>query len=401
MPRPIKWPPTIRRVGGKDVVKVTVAGQRTQVTLGPTGSPEARAEYLRILAEAEAVGLAATASGRRIALVGEVLADYLDRARTEVEKRQYERVRAAMKPAARLYGHTPAAQFGPVALRAVRDQYIRSGYCRRLCNQMTSLVRQAFRLAVEREQVPVEVHLRLKTLGPLLAGKTTAPDHPRVLPVDRAIVDATLPHLPPIVADMVRVQLLTGCRPGEVCLLRGADVTRPWQTFDGVAVWLFRLSKHKTAWKGGERNVPLGPRAQAILLPYLDSRDANAYCFSPAESRRQWEAAKRAARKTPVQPSQVRRAEELAARRLREPPEKQAGSRYTTGSYGAAIARACEAAGIEPWAPNRLRHEAGTRVGADHGREDAQALLGHSTPTTTAIYAELSERAGRVAAKDG
>jgi hypothetical protein len=46
-----------------------------------------------------------------------------------------------------------------------------------------------------------------------------------VLPVADTAVDATLPHLPPIVADMVRVQRLTGARPGEICILRPADIS--------------------------------------------------------------------------------------------------------------------------------------------------------------------------------
>jgi hypothetical protein len=39
-------------------------------------------------------------------------------------------------------------------------------------------------------------------------------------------VERTLPHLPPMVADMVRIQRFVGCRPAEVCLLRPADLDR-------------------------------------------------------------------------------------------------------------------------------------------------------------------------------
>jgi hypothetical protein len=44
-----------------------------------------------------------------------------------------------------------------------------------------------------------------------------APELPPVRPVDDEVVEATLPYLPEIVADMVRLQRLTGARPGEVC----------------------------------------------------------------------------------------------------------------------------------------------------------------------------------------
>ena len=51
--------------------------------------------------------------------------------------------------------------------------------------------------------------------------------HPQpVRPVEGAVVDATLSHLSNIVADMVRFQLLTDCRPGELCILRPIDIDR-------------------------------------------------------------------------------------------------------------------------------------------------------------------------------
>ena len=47
-----------------------------------------------------------------------------------------------------------------------------------------------------------------------------------------------------------------------------------------------------------------------ILLPYL-LRDAEAYCFSPAESERKRKAELRANRQTPVQPRQIDRSKPL------------------------------------------------------------------------------------------
>ncbi len=163
-------------------------------------------------------------------------------------------------------------KFGPLALEVVRGQYVAAGYCRRLCNQMTSIVRQAFKYAASRELVSIDLYVRLTALTDLLEGKTTAPDHPRVKPAEESRVATTLPKLSPIVADMVRVQLLIGSRPGELVLMRGADIDRQWRTFDGVAVWLYEVPRHKTRWRGGYRAVAIGPKAQAILAPYLDRR---------------------------------------------------------------------------------------------------------------------------------
>src|SRR2546430_10597149 len=50
----------------------------------------------------------------------------------------------------------------------------------------------------------------------LRVGRGKARESIPVVPVEVAVVEATLPHLPPIVADMIRVQLATGMRPGEL-----------------------------------------------------------------------------------------------------------------------------------------------------------------------------------------
>ena len=92
------------------------------------------------------------------------------------------------------------------------------------------------------------------------------------------MVDATLPYLPVVVADMVRFQRLTGARPGEVCQLRPCDVER------GGEVWQYRPESHKTQHHGRERIIYIGPQAQDVLRPYL-LRDAQAHCFQPVRVR--------------------------------------------------------------------------------------------------------------------
>ncbi len=55
-------------------------------------------------------------------------------------------------------------------------------------------------------------------------GKTEARETEKVRPVPQEHIDAALPFMPPVVAGMVRLQLLTGCRPDEVCRLRPMDL---------------------------------------------------------------------------------------------------------------------------------------------------------------------------------
>jgi hypothetical protein len=92
---------------------------------------------------------------------------------------------------------------------------------------------------------------------------------------------------------MVRVQRLTGMRPGEVCGM----TTRAIET--GGRVWLFRPARHKTANLGHERLITLGPKAQAIVAKYLRT-ELDAPLFSPRGSERQRREAVHAARETPL-----------------------------------------------------------------------------------------------------
>ena len=96
-------------------------------------------------------------------------------------------------------------------------------------------------------------------------------------PVSAAIVEATLPFLSQTVADMVRLQRLTGARPGEICAMRPGDIDRSGE------VWKYTPAEHKTEHHGHRRLIIIGPKGQAILHPYL-LRSKEAYCFSPQEA---------------------------------------------------------------------------------------------------------------------
>ena len=186
---------------------------------------------------------------------------------------------------------------------------------------------------------------------------------------------------------MLRFQRVTGCRPGEVCILRPCDIDRSGD------VWVYRPANHKTEHHGHDRTIHIGPKAQAILTPYL-LREADAYAFSPIDVQRKRHAEQRARRKSKVQPSQVDRS--------KAKPKHKAGGRYTTGSYRRAIHRACDRAGIDRWGPNRLRHSAGTEIRKQFGLEAAQVALGHASADITQIYAERdAELAREVARKIG
>lgn len=69
-------------------------------------------------------------------------------------------------------------------------------------------------------------------------------------------------------------------------------------------------------------------------------------------------------------------------------------------SYRRALARACSNAGVEQWAPNRLRHTAATVIRRLYGLEAARAVLGHTSSGVTEQYAERDHEVAKRVASD-
>src|SRR5262249_44698968 len=133
----------------------------------------------------------------------------------------------------------------------------------------------------------------------------------------------------------IELQRLTGMRPGEVVAIRTADIDM------SGPVWVYTPSSHKMAYRDRDRRVYIGPTAQAILGPWLKS-DSTAFLFSPRQAREERLRAMRAARKTPVQPSQKNR-KKAPAKAKRLPRE-----RYSTRTYQHAILYGCAKAHPHP-----------------------------------------------------
>ena len=279
----------------------------------------------------------------------------------------------------------PAVQFGPLRLQSMRALLVEQGRPRVTCNRIVKAVRRLFRWAAGQELIPASVSDALATVEPLRANRTTAPELPPVRPVPDDVLEATIAHLPKVVADMARLHRLTGARPGELCSMRPCDIDR-----SDTEVWAYRPVTHKTAWRGEDRVIHIGPKAQAILEPYLQ-RPTDAFCFSPRESEVARHREQRACRKSPVQPSQ--------RNRRKKNPRRPAGDGYTRDSYRRAIERAAKAAGVGHWFPNQLRHSAATEIRAMFGIEAASTRLGHKSITITELYAEKSAKLSRDVAR--
>lgn len=334
-------------------------------------------------------------AGAKIVTIDDVLLRYLRWAKTYYVKNgrqlpEVDHLKRVIRTLSGLYGDTPADKFGPVRLKAFRQRLIDHGLARSTINQHVRRVIRAYRFAVENELLTdANVVSRLENVQALKKGKCAARETQPVKPVDDAIVEATLPHLPPVVADMVRVQRLTGMRPGEVCIMRPSDIDR------SDDIWVYTPSEHKTDHIDDEpKRVCIPPRAQQILMPYLLRHDTE-FCFDPRESERKRNAARgrNVDEKFGNAKGRTKRIRE-GRRRTRAPK-----NHYTTNTYRTAIRRACEKADVEKWAPNQLRHARATEVRELHGLEGSQVALSHKNANVTQVYAERNHKLAKEIAR--
>jgi len=369
---------------------VTLDGR--DIYLGRYGTPQSRAEFDRLLAEWLSNGrrLPAPASANGTDLsVNELSLAYLAFADGYYTKRgkptsEPGSIRQTIKPLRQLYGHTLAREFGPLQLKAVRQAMIDAGLCRNEVNKRTGRIVRLFKWAVGEGIVPPSLHHGLVAVSGLRRGRADVRESEPVKPVPDAFVEAIRPHVPPQLWAMVELMRLSGMRPQEVCLMRTIDIDRSGR------VWIYTPETHKTEHHGRERRIYLGPTAQEILRPWL-RMELTAYLFSPREAMQHRLAERRRNRKSKVQPSQKDRS--------KANPKRKPGERYDTRSFYHAVAygirKAQDAAKktgerpIADWHPNQLRHNAATRLRREFGLDVARAVLGHSSPVVTEVYAEL------------
>lgn len=410
MPRLTTQNPSYRRHKKSGQAVVTLNGKDHY--LGPHGTKASRQEYDRLIAEWWAGGRRLNGGDNADLTITELINDF--RKHAEVYYRKPDGTPTgeaaimlhALRPLVRLYGRTFAADFGPLALKAVAHEMIQLGWCRSSINRHLSRIKHVFKWAVANEMIPSSAYHALQAFPGLRAGRTEAKESEPVTPVADAIVTATLAHVSPQVRAMIELQLLTGMRPGEVVSMRSCDVEMT------TPLWTYRPSTHKTQHHGHARTIYLGPKAQAILQPFL-RHDLQAFLFSPSEAEAARREALRAARKTPLSCGNV-----PGSNRKRS-PKRQAGDGYDVVAYRRAIARACDRAFPPPadlakglpaekageklaawrsanrWHPHQLRHNAATALRKEFGLEAAQVILGHKTLAVTEIYAEKNVAAAQ------
>ncbi|MBX3396458.1 MAG: site-specific integrase [Phycisphaerae bacterium] len=388
----------LHKASGKAVV--TLSGRDHY--LGTHGSVESRELYQEIVGRWLANGRTLSDDTPRGGLsVAEVLLKYVEHCEQRYAPRRrfheiMERIKASVKVVRELYGLSLAASFGPKSLSTVRHRMIGSGLTRSTINDRIRIAKAAFKWAVAEEFIPPSVWHGLSSLDGLRAGDSVAKEPKRVKPVPADFIDAVLPFMRPPVQAMVRLQLLCGARPGELCIMRTADLDTTGK------VWVYRPPLHKTEHRGIIREVFIGPTGQEILRPWLRS-NLSEYIFRPDEDEAVRRAELSAKRRTPLKYGN------RPGSNRREQPKRKPGDHYDVHSYRRSVHSACDKADVETkrrlaaagkeipegrliprWSLHALRHNFATQVRREHGIETARLLLGHQLGnlSVTERYAE-------------
>ena len=275
-------------------------------------------------------------------------------------------------------GTVPVARLTEALVLQWRDRLeANPNITRKGINRKVTSLLAILRWGRSRGYVPKPVWADVASIEPLQRGQCgSRPEHgrPRRAPSFEDI-ERVASAAPRQVAAMLRLQALTGMRPGEVCKLRGADIDKSGPVVDGVQVWIYNVNEGKTAHHGHVTRYALPPAAQAILaeFPAMPS----AFVFSPAEAMAERRQQRRAARKSKVQPSQAQR--DANARR-------DYAEVWTSTTYRHAVEDACQRAGVEPFTPHEVRHAFATWAAAALGVIAASVALNHRNLSTTQRY---------------
>ena len=378
-------PPAYRQKKSRNLAVVTIKGRDHY--LGRYGSPESQARYAELIAawsakrdsHGEPAAPPIGESAPQGVTVAAVILQYLKHAEVYYRKNgeptgELRNIIASLKPLTALCGRTLASDFKPANLESVREQMIETGLSRGVINSRVSRIKRAFRWATKVGLVNGSVYHGLTAIDGLKRGRSAARETEPVAPVAETDVAIACDHMNPTIRAMVQVQLLAAMRPQEIRLMRTRDIAKG-------EVWEYRPSRHKTEHHGHVRRIALGPRAQAILEPFLKPDRPDEYLFRPLDAEASRRAELRRKRITPLTPSQ-------RARSRKKSPIRTPGQFYDKNTYNRAISRACDKASVARWHPHQLRHTTATKIRRQFGLEAASIVLGHRHGVVTEVYAE-------------
>lgn len=283
-----------------------------------------------------------------------------------------------------MHEQTKLTEFGPLALKGVREAMIEQGWSRNHVNKQVNRIVRMFKWAVAEEMLDASVVANLAMVPGLRKGKTKARETERREPVEWPVVLEVMPHLTPMLRAMVEVHYLTGMRSDELTGMRPCEMAM------NDAVWVYAPAEHKTAWRLLKKFICIGPQAQALLGPYLPS-DPAAYFFTPAGAIAERTEARIANRKTkkygtpPVRPPRkvnpryaYRSYHRAIVYGMIQLALAKSGERGCRLKHGKELKAWLAERGVEYWTPHQLRHARATVTENEHGIEAAAAITGNS-----------------------
>jgi integrase len=390
--------PALRHHKARGLAVVTLGGR--DFYCGKFGTRQSRHEYDRVVGEWLAAGRPQALGNATKLTMAELLVRYMNFAKGYYlpPSRELEGITLSLRPLKERYGHTLAADFGPLALRAVRDAWVRAGLSRKHINARVGKIRRLFKFAVSHELVPSGVLDGLRAVEPLTFGHTAAVEAAPREAVDEAVFWATLKHLSPTVRAMLELLWWTGARPSEICSMRTADVDRRGET------WVYRPPSHKNAYRGHERRIFLGPQAQRVLAPWL-REDGEQFVFQPREAVKVQRAGYRKAHRTDANRARAaanKRRAAAGARKAktgssRPASRREAGDRYTPQRLANAVRRVCIKQKLSRWTPYMIRHATATRIEQTIDFDTARKVLGQRSAAVTQRYVHSDGQAAAAA----
>lgn len=221
-------------------------------------------------------------------------------------------------------------------------------FSRDYCNTLLKFTKTVFFWATT-QTPPIISEARAFSLSKVKALKPSPKvrENKRRKDVPKKYITDLLPHLPLVIADMLRLQYLHGMRPGEVCNIRADEIDFD---YENGKCWLYQPEKHKTACSGLQRTFMFGRQSQEILKKYL------------------------------VLPTQ----EHLFLNRLKNP--------FTTAVYDRAIKKIIDRLGMKKFTPYQVRHTTATEIDTAFGLDGARAVLGHANSSMTRRYVHNDEK---------
>ena len=276
--------------------------------LGKHGSDASRREYDRIMGEFIANGRQAFRHPDEIS-IADLIVRYLDHIEKNMDYSHGRRnnILRVTQKLNDLYGNMPVSQFGPAALKTLRQGWLDNNLKRGTINTYIGMIQQCFDWGREEEVIPADIAVAVCAVKPLKQGRTTAAEYNIVEPVADEVVEKTLPYIRPPIRDMVMVQRRISGRPQDVFNMRACDIDT------STDVWVYTPFTHKTKKRGKARILYIGPKVQKVLRPYLEQckDDLEQFLF-----------------------------------------RRRDGKQYNNNSYNDAIATACKKAGVPHWSPN-------------------------------------------------